>query len=546
VGRGATALSQVPSPHGGAISKSILDAPGAQGQGEGLEPARTRRLLLPLVFVSGIASLGIEIGASRLLAPYFGTSLYVWAVLIGLVLVYLSAGYVIGGRLADRYPRPDLLFQITAWAGLWIGVIPLVSYPILLASQQGFRDLSVGLVAGTLVAVVLLFAVPVILLGCVSPFAIRLLLKDVETGGNTAGRVYALSTAGSILGTFLPAFWLIPTFGTRPTLEGFGLVLVVISVVGLWPRRRLYASFALAVIVAWIFLPSGIKPPEVGSLVYERESAYNYIQVVQVGSRTELILNEGQAIHSVYDSGNDPLTHGYWDELLVAGAFRPAPAGAAPPRSLAILGLAGGTSARQYRVAYGDGVDITGVEIDPDILAAGHRYFHLGDARAHEVVGDARYWLDTQAAKYDVVILDAYRQPYIPFQLTTKEFFQQVRDHLSPGGVAAVNVGRTATDYRLVAAIAITMATVYTNVFLVDDPNSPNTLVYGTTTPMTVDAITQNLSGLSSPVAAQAAQDVLAGSSLRPSTYRGQAYTDDLAPVERLIDDIIFSYATGH
>src|SRR4030088_3361252 len=261
-------------------------------------------MLLPLVFVSGMASLGVEFGASRLLAPYFGTSLYVWGGLIGLILIYLSVGYVIGGRLADRHPRDELLYQLTAWAGLWIGLIPLVSYPILLASQQGFRDLSVGLVAGTLLAVGLLFAVPVVLLGCVSPFAIRLLLKDVETGGNTAGRVYALSTAGSILGTFLPVFWFIPSYGTRPTLEGFGLTLVVISVIGLWPRRKLYAFFALAVILAWVFLPSGIKPPQVGKLIYEKESAYHYIQVVQVGTKTELILNEGQVVHSIYDSKN--------------------------------------------------------------------------------------------------------------------------------------------------------------------------------------------------------------------------------------------------
>src|SRR5262245_2851807 len=231
-----------------------------------------------------MASLAVEFGAARLLAPYFGTSLYVWGVLIGLVLIYLSAGYVIGGRLADRRPDDLLLYQMTAWSGLWIGVIPLLSYPILIASQQGFRELSIGLVAGTLVAVILLFAVPVILLGCVSPFAIRLLLKNVETGGNTAGRVYALSTAGSILGTFLPAFWFIPTSGPRPTLVGFGLVLVAVSVLGLWPRRRIFAVFAVAVIIAWILLPAGIRPPEVGNLLYERESAYNYIQVVQVGN----------------------------------------------------------------------------------------------------------------------------------------------------------------------------------------------------------------------------------------------------------------------
>ena len=491
-----------------------------------------------------MASLGVEFGAARLLAPYFGTSLYVWGVLIGLVLIYLSAGYVIGGRLADRRPDDALLYQITAWAGLWIGVIPLVSYPILLASQQGFKDLSAGLVAGTLLAVVLMFAVPVILLGCVSPFAIRLLLKNVETGGNTAGRVYALSTAGSILGTFLPVFWFIPTYGTRPTLEGFGLVLVVVSVLGLWPRRRLYASFAVAVLLAWIVLPAGIKPPVVGTLVTEKDSAYNYIQVVQVGTTTELILNEGQAIHSIYDSQNN-LTHGYWDYLLVADAFQPAESSAPTPRSIAILGLAGGTTARQYRLAYGDSVDITGVEIDPAILDIGHRYFHLGDAGAHEVVSDARYWLDTQAGHYDVIVLDAYRQPYIPFHLTTQEFFQQVRDHLNTGGVAAVNVGRTQTDYRLVAALASTMAAVFPNVYLIDDPNFDNTLVFGTDEPVSIDDVKHNLGLVDAPLASAAAQTALAEGRLRASPYHGQVYTDDLAPVEQLIDEIIFSYVTG-
>ena len=307
-----------------------------------------------------MASLGVEFGASRLLAPYFGTSLYVWGVLIGLILVYLSAGYVIGGRLADRHPRGEVLYQITAWAGLWIGIIPLVSYPILLLSQQGFKEISVGLVLGTLLAVVVLFAAPVILLGCVSPFAIRLLLRDVETGGNTAGRVYALSTAGSILGTFLPVFWFIPSYGTRPTLEGFGLALVGISIAGLWPRRRLYASFAAAVILAWIFLPSGIKPPQFGQLLYEKESAYGYIQVVRDGTKTELILNEGQAVHSIYDPGS-LLTGGPWDYMLVADAFRPAQETELAPKDVAILGLAGGTAARQYTAAYGPGIQITGV-----------------------------------------------------------------------------------------------------------------------------------------------------------------------------------------
>ncbi len=509
-----------------------------------LTPVRSHWLLLPLVFVSGMTSLGVEFGASRLLAPYFGTSLYVWGVLIGLVLVYLSVGYVIGGRLADRHPRDEFLYQVTAWAGLWIGLIPLVSYPILLASQQGFKDLSVGLVAGTLLAVVLLFAVPVILLGCVSPFAIRLLLKDVETGGNTAGRVYALSTAGSILGTFLPVFWFIPTYGTRPTLEGFGLALVLMSVAALWPRRRLYASFAVAVVLAWVLLPAGIKPPQVGSLLYEKESAYNYIQVVQVGTKTELILNEGQAIHSIYDSQN-LLTRGPWDYMVIADSFRPAQTIEPQPKSVAILGLAGGTAARQYTAAFGDQVQITGVEIDPEILDVAHRYFHLDEPNVHPVVADARYWLDTQAGHYDVVVLDAYQQPYIPFHLTTREFFSAVRDHLNPGGAVAVNVGRTATDFRLVDAIASTMAAVYPSVFLVDVPGFANTMVYGSTQPTTIEDVAHNLGLINEPLARTVATSAMSEGGLRVSPYHGQVFTDDLAPVERLIDEIIFSYATA-
>jgi spermidine synthase len=491
-----------------------------------------------------MASLAVEFGASRLLAPYFGTSLYVWGVLIGLVLIYLSAGYVIGGRLADRHPHDSLLYQLTAWAGLWIGVIPLVSYPILLASQQGFKELSVGLVAGTLLAVLLMFAVPVILLGCVSPFAIRLLLRDVATGGNTAGLVYALSTAGSILGTFLPVFWFIPTYGTRPTLVGFGLVLVAISVAGLWPRRRLYASFVIVVLLAGLLLPSGIKPPASGTLLTEKESAYNYIQVVRNGTQTQLILNEGLAIHSVYDPTTN-LTHGYWDYMLLANAFAPAWPQTEQPRSIAILGYAAGTMGRQYRLAYGGGIDITGVEIDPAIVDIGHRYFHSQDAHAHEVVSDARYWLDTQAGHYDVVALDAYRQPYIPFHLTTKEFFSSVKEHLDAGGVAAVNVGRTATDYRLVAAIASTMAAVFKNVYLFDVPNYDNTLVFGTTEDTSVADINANLGRVTSSLAQQPAQLMLTSGLVRPSPYHGQVFTDDLAPVERLIDEIIFNYVTG-
>jgi spermidine synthase len=230
--------------------------------------------------------------------------------------------------------------------------------------------------------------------------------------------------------------------------------------------------------------------------------------------------------------------------MVVANAFRPAQASVVAPKDVAILGLAGGTAARQYTAAYGSSVQITGVEIDPDILDVAHRYFHLDEPNVHPVVADARYWLDTQARQYDVVVMDAYRQPYIPFHLTTREFFSEVRDHLRPGGVAVVNAGRTASDYRLVDAIASTMAAVYPSVFLVDVPAFNNTLVYGSTVPVTIADVQHNLGLVNEPFAQPVAQSVLNEGRLRVSPYHDQVFTDDLAPVERLIDEIIFGYVT--
>src|SRR5438270_9425488 len=190
-------------------------------------------LLVLLVFVAGACSLAVELSASRLLAPYFGTSLFVWANLIGLILLYLTIGYYIGGRLADRFPRPEVLYLLTTVAAFLIGLIPLISSPILLWSLSAFATYSVSVFYGSLVSVILLFAIPMILLGCVSPFAIRLRIEQVGKSGRTAGQLYALSTAGSILGTFLPVLWLIPTYGTYNTFLIFAVSLLLVSFIGL-------------------------------------------------------------------------------------------------------------------------------------------------------------------------------------------------------------------------------------------------------------------------------------------------------------------------
>src|SRR2546429_1048827 len=194
-------------------------------------------LLILLVIVAGACSLAVELSASRLLAPYFGTSLFVWSNLIGLILLYLTIGYYVGGRIADRFPRPAVLYGLTIAAAFLISLIPFLSKPILHWSQSSFASYSIGVFYGSLVSVILLFAIPMILLGCVSPFAIRLSIDKLGKSGRIAGQLYAISTAGSILGTFLPVLFLIPTFGTYRTFFTFAVALLFVSIVGLASTR---------------------------------------------------------------------------------------------------------------------------------------------------------------------------------------------------------------------------------------------------------------------------------------------------------------------
>ena len=188
-----------------------------------------RRYLHLTVFASGLVTLAVELSASRLIEPYFGTSNLIWATLIGLILLYLSAGYTLGGRWADRSPRAETLYGIVAWAAFLVGLIPFVAHPILTLAVTGFADFNAALLIGSFVSALILFSAPITLLGCVSPFAIRLAVSDVATSGGVAGRIYAISTAGSFLGTFLPVLVTIPNIGTRNTFLLFAFILMAVA-----------------------------------------------------------------------------------------------------------------------------------------------------------------------------------------------------------------------------------------------------------------------------------------------------------------------------
>ena len=509
--------------------------------------------LRTLVFAGGFASIGVELTASRLLAPFFGSSTFIWSSLIGLTLAFLSLGYFLGGRLADRRPEPDVLYAVAAAAAVAIGTIPFVARPLLTGSLEAFRELDAGAFYGSLAGTLLLLAPPVTLLGFISPFAIRLQLSDVASAGRTAGSLYALSTIGSITGSFIPVLVLIPLIGTAATFTSLSLALLVPAVAGLVAMRNrsltLTATLAaLAIPALTLAAPAGVRPPDRGILLDERESAYNYIQVVDEDGRRSLILNEGHAVHSVYDP-DELLTGGPWDYFMIAPLMvedlEAAPAATTPePRDALLIGLAGGTVARQLTAAYGP-IPIMGVEIDPEINLVAREYFALGDLdNVEAIVADGRYALRTSDAAFDLIGVDAYRQPYIPFQLTSREFFQDVSAHLRPGGVAVVNAGRTSTDFRLVEALAATMRDVFPHVVAIDVDRYTNTILIGSHAPLSADALSANVERLSeeSPVREVAGWSLDSGN-IRDIEPGGLVFTDDRAPVELVIDQMIFDAA---
>src|SRR5215469_3990467 len=513
-------------------------------------------LLIVVVFVAGACSLAVELSASRLLAPYFGTSLFVWSNLIGLILLYLTVGYYLGGRLADRFPRPAVLYTLTIIAAFLISVIPFLSRPILLWSQGAFATYSIGVFYGSLVSVILLFALPMILLGCVSPFAIRLRIEQLGKSGRTAGQLYAISTAGSILGTFLPVLLLIPNIGTYRTFFTFAVALLLVSIAGLAgtrvdngprPRNRhldkrlpsilLLIPMALSILTMRGPIKAADGSNGGGVLIAERESAYNYLQVVRVGDELQLIMNEGIGIHSVYNP-HSILTQGYWDDFLVAPYFNSPPFTQAQVRKVALIGLGAGTAAREFTAAYGP-IPIDGVEIDGTVVDLVRQYFHMTEPNLHVIIQDGRYYLQTTSQEYDVIGIDTYQQPYVPFQFTTQEFFQTVRDHLTPTGVVALNAGRTSNDYRLVEALAQTMHSVFPNVYIIDTERFTNSLVIGTNALTSLANFQINTAQLTNPLLQSVAQAAIVYGNLREEHSRTVYFTDDRAPVEQLIDQII-------
>lgn len=489
-----------------------------------LEPAAgvsAARLGL-VAFLVGAGTLATEISASRLLAPSFGASTVVWANIIGLTLAYLALGYWLGGKLADRRPEPRVLAAILLLAAAALAVTPFAALPLLRWAVQGVDAVAVGSVVGSFFAALALFAIPVTALGAAAPFLVRLALADVAEAGRVAGRLYALSTAGSLVGTFLAALVAIPWLGTQRTLVATAAFVALgagLLAGGVW----LLAPVAGAALLA-------VPPPGIKSAIYQTDSRYQYIRVVSDGQGgRDLELNEGVVTHSEWRP-DTVLTGGYWDLFLLLP-----PLLREPPRSMLVIGNAGGTIGRAYGRFY-PGVAIDGVELDPKVNWVARWYFGAGDnPRMRLITADGRPFLERTHRRYDLIVVDAYRQPYVPFYLATAEFFRLAREHLRPGGAIALNVATTPTDHKLSDAIGTTLLTAFPQAWRWRALRF-NDLLFAPREPVPRAMLERRAERAPGKVALLLP---LFRSRLAPVRSRGDPLTDDRAPVEWLTDRMI-------
>lgn len=491
-----------------------------------------------------MSTLAIEFTASRLLQTVYGTSNIVWANVIGLVLLALTAGYFVGGRLADRHPRETVFYGLVSVAGFCAIFFLLLTAAVLRQAASALAVMNVNALAGSLALVIMALVVPVTLLGCLSPFAIRLAVRDVAEAGRISGRIYAVSTLGSLLGTYLPVLIVIPLAGSRMAAVTFGSLLLLVGLIGLWRSTTIRRTRLAALLLPLLLIPAvalwlrgGIKT--YAGQIYETESAYNYVQVIRQGDCNYLLLNEGQAYHSFYCDGGRVPYISVWSIMLAAPYFNAQPES---PQRMAVVGLAAGTIPKQFTRIFGP-LAVDGIELDPAIIDAGRRYFDLTEPNINAIAGDGRYALSQLPGPYDVITIDAYKVPYIPWHLTTREFFTEVSDRLVENGVMAINVGRVPDDRRLIDAVGATLLAVFPTVHAIDVPGTLNTILVATKQPTTAGDLYANLAGLEAG-ADPLLQDALAtaAANLAPLGSGGSVMTDDLAPIEFISDSIVIRY----
>lgn len=496
-------------------------------------------------FFSGMSVMAVELGASRLLAPYFSSSQIVWTIIIGTIMIAMALGNIYGGRSADKNPNPDKLYGRIIIAAIWIALIPVLGKYIVIgiSAVMIFSVSNNFLIWAAFAACMIVFVFPLFLLGTVTPSLVKYTVEDLGDSGKTVGMLNASNTIGSIIGTFVPTFVTIPAVGTSITFLIFAGILLVLAVIYFASGRVKSVKAILGVIVFVIACVTGKSDSFAfweSDLTYEGESVYNYLQVKENDSEVYLSTNVLFGVQSVYEK-SEILTGMYYDYAMAA----PMMAGVNEKDSLEILilGMGTGTFATQCDRYFGKRtyLNMEGVEIDEDITKLARKYFHLSKDISVTTY-DGRAYLNAMNKKYDVIMVDAYQDITIPFQMSSVEFFTLVKEHLNEDGVMVVNMNmRGDKEGSINQYLADTIAAVFSEVYTVDVERATNRELFASNNTRMLDAFRKNIEIDQHFDLQNLMQQV--EENLQEYESSGYQMTDDKAPVEllgmRVIDDII-------
>ncbi len=507
-----------------------------------MRPILKNKLYLYLTeFFAGMSVMAVELGASRLLAPYFSSSQIVWTIIIGTIMIAMALGNVYGGRKADKDPDPDKLYRRILIAAVWIALIPVLGkYVILGISAVMIFSVNANfLIWAAFAACMVIFVFPLFLLGTVTPSLAKYTMENLQDNARIVGTLGAANTIGSIIGTFVPTFVTIPAVGTAITFLIFAGILLALALAYFFSGKGKRGGAAAALV---LYLLGGVFGHKSDfafwktDLLYEGESIYNYLQVEETDRSVILSTNVLFGVQSI-KMKDEGLTGMYYDYALAA----PIMAGVNDKDSLdvLILGMGTGTYGLQC-LRYYDGVTVEGVEIDEKITRLARDYFDLPGS-VEVTTYDGRAFLAAADARYDVILVDAYQDITIPFQMASVEFFSLVKEHLKDGGVLAVNMNMRGEEDSINQYLADTISAVFPEVYTVDVIGGTNRELFASCTGDLPGRLERGV-----PLCEDAQlRAMMAGVSANLEPYEAgeRIMTDDRAPVEllsmRVIDDLI-------
>ncbi len=493
-----------------------------------------------VVFISGAVLMALEIVGSRVLAPYFGSSIFVWGSLISVVMTALSIGYYWGGWLSAREPSYAKLLLLLVIPGVVIFFLPFV-YP---AINEWIAIMDLGVRLSPLVACSALFLLPGIFIGTISPYVIRLAATQLNTVGSTAGTLYAVSTCGSIAGTLLTAFYLIPVLGVSNIIHALGITLVCLSlvVVPLIRLKRVSVTRAVAavsVLFGWINL--GWTPIAWAKTLMQKDTFYHRIRIEEDDEARYMYFDRTlQSAMTLKDPTALRLIYSRYTSL--GFTFR------ADAKKMLLIGLGGGSIPKKLNKEFPN-MEIDAVEIDPEVIKLAKDHFNIKEGKQLRLhAQDGRLFLTRTQTQYDIIMLDAYFTDAMPFHLATKQFFELAQKKLTPNGIVVANLisAVTGPSGKIARAFVRTQRQVYpqTYIFAARRPDNvsletiQNVIVIATRDKQRIDIkeIVKRASALDKGLFPDPVQDIAVAYFDRQLPEDVPILTDDYAPTDNLLN----------